>query len=226
MDGWAVLTALKANPALAEIPVVMLTIMNDLEMGYVLRAAEYLTKPIDRDRLASLVRKHRGKDATGGVMIVDDDDATRQVVRRTLAQHGWPVIEAENGRAALEQLHDQVPALILLDLMMPEMDGFEFLSELRKKEALVNTPVVVLTSKDLAPDERAMLTGKVEKILQKGAYSREALLKEIKRIVERCALPSQTSESRTLGPADDIAAGNIAAAPASTEVAHAKDTGR
>jgi PAS domain S-box-containing protein len=187
MDGWAVLTALKANEKLADIPVVMLTIMNDTEMGYVLGASEYLTKPIDRDRLAGVLRKYRPQEAGGGVLIVDDDEPTRQVIRRTLTRQGWQVVEAENGRVALDRLAERVPGLILLDLMMPEMDGFEFLSELRRNESWSAIPVVVLTSKDLAPDERAMLTGKVERILQKGEYSRDALLREVRKIVAQCA---------------------------------------
>ena len=89
MDGWAVLTALKANPRLAEIPVVMLTIVNDSEMGYVLGASEYLTKPIDRDRLAGVIDKYRPKGRTRVVLVVDDDESTRRVLRRTLGRQGW-----------------------------------------------------------------------------------------------------------------------------------------
>ena len=197
MDGWAVLTALKGNEKLAEIPVVMLTIMNDTEMGYVLGASEYLTKPIDRDRLSNVLRKHRPNGDAGGVLVVDDDEPTRQVIRRTLTKQGWQVDEAQNGREALGRLQQRRPGLILLDLMMPEMDGFEFLSELRRNQAWAAIPVVVLTSKDLAPDERAMLTGKVERILQKGAYSRDALLREVRKIVAQCAPPAAAGGDAT-----------------------------
>jgi PAS domain S-box-containing protein len=186
MDGWAVLTAMKADSRLTDIPVVMLTIMNDSDMGYVLGASEYLTKPIDRERLSSLLAKyHPVGDA--GVLVVDDDEPTRQVVRRTLSRDGWSVAEAENGRVAIERVKEKPPGLILLDLMMPEMDGFEFLSELRRNEAWASIPVVVLTSKDLAPEERAVLRGNVERILQKGLYSRDALLREVRKIVAQCA---------------------------------------
>jgi PAS domain S-box-containing protein len=187
MDGWAVLAALKADPALLRIPVVMLTIVTNKEMGYVLGASEYLTKPIDRDRLAEVIDKYRPKDPGRVVLVVDDDPATRQVLRRTLIKQGWSVVEAENGRVALERVATQKPSLIMLDMMMPEMDGFEFLAALRKDEASAATPVVVLTSKDLTPDERSQLTGNVERILQKGAYSRQALLSEVKSIVALCA---------------------------------------
>ena len=187
MDGWAVLGALKADPRMADIPVVMLTIVSDTEMGYVLGASEYLTKPIDRDRLAGVLSKYRPKTAARIVLVVDDDDATRQVLRRTLGKQGWTVLEAENGRVALERLENNSPSLILLDLAMPEMDGFEFLGALRADKDRSAIPVVVLTSKDLTPEERSQLTGKVEKILQKGAYSRTALLREVKQIVALCA---------------------------------------
>lgn len=183
MDGWAVLTALKADRALADIPVVMMTIMNETEMGYVLGASEYLTKPIERDRLTALLQKYRAAGEAAEVLVVEDDEATRQVVRRTLAKQGWTVAEAANGRVALEQVARHTPSLVLLDLMMPEMDGFEFLAELRKHEAWQSVPVVVLTSKDLSPEERRLLSGNVERILQKGAYGREALLRELRKVV-------------------------------------------
>jgi CheY-like chemotaxis protein len=183
MDGWAVLTALKADPLLADIPVIMMTIMNETEIGYVLGAAEHLSKPIDRERLTALLQKFRGPGEDADVLVVEDDEATRQVVRRTLVKQGWSVAEAENGRRALQQLAKAKPALVLLDLMMPEMDGFEFVAEMRKQEAWQSIPVVVLTSKDLSADERRRLQGNVEKVLQKGAYGRDALLREVRRIV-------------------------------------------
>jgi PAS domain S-box-containing protein len=186
MDGWAVLASLKADPVLALIPVVMLTIVGDREMGYTLGAAEYLTKPIDRAILAKVVDKYRSKNAPRVVLIVDDDDATRQVVSRTLTREGWTVVEAENGRVAMDRLKHHEPNLILLDLAMPEMDGFEFLTALRKGGLHSGIPVVVLTSKDLNEAERSQLSGRVEKIVQKGDYSREALLREVKQLVALC----------------------------------------
>ncbi len=205
MDGWAVLTALKADPKLAEVPVIMLTLMSDQEMGYLLGASEYLTKPIDRNRLLSLLTKYKptGTDDEG-VLIVEDDEPTRQVLRRTMVKQGWTVTEANNGQVGLERLRRHTPSLILLDLMMPEMDGFEFLAELRQHEPWQAIPVVVLTSKDLTAEERALLSGKVERILQKGMYSREALLKEVKKIVDGCA---QKRADGTSVCSDDAAAG-------------------
>ena len=202
LDGWAVLTALKSDPAIADIPVVMMTMVNDQEMGYVLGASEYLTKPIDRDRLVSLIGKYAPKDGQQrNVLIVEDDGATRDVLRRSLEREGWTVDEAANGRIALERLKgSKPPVLILLDLIMPEMDGFSLLGELRKESVWSAIPTVVITSKDLTVDERSYLHGKVEGILQKGAYSRDAMLSEVRKIISRCV---KRNSDGTEVPCDD-----------------------
>jgi CheY-like chemotaxis protein len=189
----------------------MLTIVGDREMGYTLGASEYLSKPINRAILAKMVEKYCMKSSTKGVMIVDDDDATRQVVSRTLTRGGWTVVDAENGQIALERLKKFEPNLILLDLVMPQMDGFQFLTALRNDGVHANVPVVVLTSKDLTPSERSQLTGRVETIVQKGDYSREALLREIKRLVALNeppkAVPTRQSVDSTINRAANLPAG-------------------
>jgi CheY-like chemotaxis protein len=186
LDGWGVLSALKADDMLSNIPVVMLTMVNNPEMAYLLGAAEYLSKPVDRRRLVETVQRFRSNDVAS-VLVVEDDEATRQVIRRTLAKEGWTVAEAENGKVGLERLQQQRPGVILLDLMMPEMDGFQFLSRVSGHEEWAAIPVVVLTSKDLSPEERGRLQGHVERIVEKGAYDREALLREVRKIVSRTA---------------------------------------
>jgi PAS domain S-box-containing protein len=195
MDGWAVLTQLKAEAELAEIPVIMVTIVDDRNLGYALGATDYLTKPVDRDRLAALVRKYRRQGARDVVLIVEDDAGTRDMLRKTLEKEGWDVAEAENGRVALQRIAHTPPSLILLDLMMPEMDGFAFVTELRRNEAWRRVPVVVLTSKDITLDDRRRLTGSVELILQKGAASREAILAEIRSLLK--ARPPATTAKET-----------------------------
>jgi hypothetical protein len=180
MDGWAVLSALKAAPDLADIPVIMLTIVDDRNLGYALGAADYLTKPIDRERLVAVLRQHR-RDLP--VLVVDDDAEVRALFRRMLEPDGYAVMEAPNGRAALERLREITPGVILLDLMMPEMDGFEFVAEFRRHEAWRAIPIVVVTAKDLSHDDRQRLNGYVERILQKGAYGREQLLAEVRELV-------------------------------------------
>ena len=180
LDGWAVLSALKADAAVADIPVVMLTIVDDRNLGYALGASDYLTKPIDRERLTAVLRQHR-RDRP--VLVVDDDDNVRQLLRRMLEPEGYTVVEAENGRAALERLREAIPSVVLLDLMMPEMDGFEFVAEFRRHEAWRAIPIVVVTAKDLSGADRERLNGYVQKILQKGAHSREQLLAEVRELV-------------------------------------------
>ena len=186
MDGWAVLTALKADAELADIPVLMLTIVDDKNLGYALGAADYLTKPVDRDRLVAILKKYRGKDPSHLVLVVEDDAAAREILQRTLEKEGWAVTAAENGRVALQRVAEQRPALILLDLMMPEMDGFQVVEALREREGWRSIPIVVVTAKDLTAEDHLRLNGYVEKILQKGAYSREALLAEIRDLVTAC----------------------------------------
>jgi CheY-like chemotaxis protein len=180
MDGWAVLSALKADHEVAGIPVIMLTIVDDRNLGYALGASDYLTKPIDRERLVTVLEKYR-RDLP--VLVVDDDVTVRQLLRRMLEAEGFAVLEAENGRAALERLRDTVPGAILLDLMMPEMDGFEFVAEFRRHEAWRAIPIVVVTAKDLSRDDQERLNGYVQKILQKGAYRRDQLLAEVRELV-------------------------------------------
>jgi CheY-like chemotaxis protein len=180
MDGWAVLSALKADAAVADIPVIMLTIVDDKNLGYALGAADYLTKPIDRERLVTVLERHR-RDLP--VLVVDDDAGLRQLLRRMLEPEGYAVVEAENGRVALERLHDVSPSVILLDLMMPEMDGFEFVAEFRRHQAWRAIPIVVVTAKDLSQEDRERLNGHVQKILQKGTHGRDQLLAEVRELV-------------------------------------------
>jgi PAS domain S-box-containing protein len=186
MDGWAVLTALKADPELADIPVIMQTIVDDKHMGYALGATDYLTKPIDWQRLTSLLRKYRCSQPPCPVLVVEDEAAMREVLRRALEREGWAVREAANGREALACMAEGRPELILLDLMMPEMDGFQFVDEVRQHQDWRSIPIVVVTAMDLTPDDRRRLNGYVEQILHKGVYSRERLLREIRDLVAAC----------------------------------------
>jgi signal transduction histidine kinase/CheY-like chemotaxis protein len=186
MDGWAILSALKADPKLADIPVIMLTIMDSKNMGYTLGASDYLTKPIDRDRLVTILKKFRRDLPHFRVLLVEDDAETREILRQMLEKTGCSVIEAGNGRVALERMADSQPALILLDLMMPEMDGFQFVAELCKHEQWRSIPVVVITAKDITPEDRLRLNGYVEKILQKETDTSEKLLAEVRDLVVAC----------------------------------------
>jgi GAF domain-containing protein/CheY-like chemotaxis protein len=183
MDGWAVLSALKADPDLVEIPVIMLTLVDDRNLGYALGASDYLIKPVDRERLLGVLRKYH-RDLP--VLVIDDDPNFRQLMRRLLEKEGYPVSEAQDGRSGLERARAGEPGVVLLDLMMPEMDGFEFLAEFRRHEAWRAIPVIVVTAKELTPEDHDRLNGGVVRILQKGASSRESLLGEVRELVTAC----------------------------------------
>ena len=183
LDGWTVLAALKGDPELADIPVILVSIVDERNKGYALGAADYLVKPIDRDRLARVLRKLCGEGASRGVLVIEDDDTTREVLRDALARDGWSVAEAENGRVGLTRLAEKVPDVILLDLMMPEMDGFEFIAELRRTPEGRRIPVLVVTARDLSAEDRRRLNGGVQQIIQKGAYDRDQLLLEIGQVL-------------------------------------------
>ena len=180
MDGWSVLTALKADAATRDIPVVMVSIIDDRQLGFALGAADYLTKPVDRARLAEILARQAPHDTKRLALVVDDLRDNRAMLRAALEREDWEVVEAEDGRAALEAFARHQPGLILLDLMMPVMDGFEFLRSLRAREDGRAVPVVVVTAKELTDDERRFLRACVENIVQKGALAHDALLAEIR----------------------------------------------
>jgi PAS domain S-box-containing protein len=206
LNGWTVLAALKSDPLTVDIPVIMVTIVDDQNLGYALGAADYLTKPFDRERLVDIISKYR-RDLPHPILIVDDDESTRDLLRRTLEREGWLVDEAPNGRAALERVAESPPQVILLDLMMPEMDGFEFVNELRKTDAWRAIPIVVVTAKELTPADIDLLNGYVAKILQKGAYTRDALLAEVRNMVSACVRLKPDRASNPASSSTDMQGG-------------------
>ena len=133
-------------------------------------------------RLNTTLRKYRKAIDGQTVLIVEDEAQTREMLRRTLAKENWNIVEAENGRMALEKLNGLVPGLILLDLMMPEMDGFEFMQELRKRVECRQVPVVVITAKDITEEDRRRLNGEVARILQKSGLSMAELAAQVRSV--------------------------------------------
>lgn len=184
MDGWSVLTELKSDPALSHIPVIMVTMLQDRQLGFSLGAAEFLTKPVDQAQLASVLSRYCGS-REARILVVEDDPGNRELMVRMLEKEGYPVAEAENGSTALESVAADPPALIILDLMMPVMDGFAFLDALRRSPDFIKIPVVVVTAKDLTQKDRDMLSGSVQQVIQKGAVDREKLLREISEMIAR-----------------------------------------
>ena len=187
MDGWSVLRALKVDPVLHKVPVVMLTMLDDKSKGYALGATDYLTKPVDRDRLHTALARFHTPHESCSVLLVEDDPATREVMARTLEKAGWSVTGAGNGREALDRLVQGNPQLILLDLMMPVMDGFDFLLEMRANPEWQDIPVIVLTAKDLTEEDRRVLSGRVEQVVSKGAHARELVVKLVHQVIDHHA---------------------------------------
>jgi signal transduction histidine kinase/DNA-binding response OmpR family regulator len=183
LNGWEVLSRLKSDPELASIPVVMVTIEDDQSLGCALGAVDYLLKPIDYDRLLTLLQPYRMNSSPPAVMVVEDNIDNREMICRQLTKAGWRVLEAENGLKALAVLQKEQPGIILLDLMMPQMDGFEFLRELRQHPQWRSLPVIVLTAKDLTSEERQWLDGQTQRIYQKGSSNRQLLLDEINSLL-------------------------------------------
>ena len=184
MDGWDVLTRLKNNPETASIPVVMLTMVDDRSKGYTLGVTDYIYKPVDREKLVTAITRCVRYGDTAPILIVDDDASQRDLLKRTLEKDGWETIRAHNGRAALEAVRARTPSIIILDLMMPEMDGFELINTLRKNPETREIPVVVLTAMDLSNADQMMLASNVTEVLRKGASSRDEVLKIVKDLVE------------------------------------------
>ncbi len=204
MDGWSVISALKADPETAEIPVIIMTMLDDKEMGFALGASDYMTKPVNRDRLLGVMRKHHQSQLPCHVLVVEDEPSIRQMVRRVLEKEGWTVREAENGMEGLRAMEQHVPSIVLLDLMMPVMNGFDFIRELRRREEWRNIPVVILTAKDLTGEDREQLKGNVELVLQKGDYSRDRLLDEVRDMVKASLGGGEAGEQKEQADGEDF----------------------
>jgi len=183
MDGWTVLRTLKADPELEHIPVIMASIVADKDMGYTLGAVESLTKPIDRKLLLNLVNQYAGQQGDRHILVVEDDKPTRSLLRRALEETGWDVSEAENGAIGLERVAERQPDLILLDLMMPVMDGLDFVLALRQTEQNFSIPIIVITAKDLTEEDRRILSGGVQHIIDKGAFTQDEMLEQLRKLV-------------------------------------------
>jgi CheY-like chemotaxis protein len=193
MDGWDVLATLKGEPELADIPVIMLTIVDDKAHGYALGANEYIVKPLDREQMRRVLR--RVCDAgTGRLLLIEDEPATRDTVRRTLERDGWNVDIAGDGTEALGVLRRSKPDVIILDLLMPGMDGFELMSVLRTVDAWKNIPVIVLSAKDLTKEDHERLNGGVQKVLRKQVSEADDLLREVARLLGPATRPDAISE--------------------------------
>ncbi len=194
IDGWTVLSALRGNPDLADIPVVMATITDQQRKGLTLGASGYLTKPIERNRLIALLRPFQARIRRTHVLVVEDDTIQRERIRSWLEPQQWLVGEAENGRVALDRLANETPDIILLDLMMPEMDGFQLITALQEQPLWRRIPVIVITALDLTAADRARLNSGVEGIMSKDLFEPAQLVEIVRRLVAETRRSENMSE--------------------------------
>src|SRR5499426_756795 len=183
LDGWSVLAALRQDAELADTPVIIITIVDEHRRGIALGAAGYLTKPVDRERLHRLVSRFRAQVPPTRVLLVEDDAVQRERMRGWLEGPQWTVREAENGREALKRIQESKPDVILLDLMMPEMDGFAVVAALQKEATWRDIPVIVITSRDLDARDRERLNSGVQSVLVKEMFRPADLIERIRRVV-------------------------------------------
>jgi len=196
MDGWMVLSALKTDPSLAHIPVIMASIVEDKRLGFSLGATEYLIKPVNREQLDVVLSKYLNGSKKHLVLIVEDDPTTQEMMELMLTKEGLMVVTANNGREGMEKVAKQQPDLILLDLMMPEMDGFEFVTLLRQNQEWRKIPVVVLTAKDITSEDRIKLRNQVQNVFQKSVYDKNKLLSEIQELLKQATDSFPNSNTR------------------------------
>jgi len=186
VDGWQVLSRLKADPELKDIPVILVTMLNDRARGFSLGASEFLTKPITREELVSALQRVGMPQPEGTVLLVEDDPASLEGLQRILDLENRVTRAASNGQEALASLQEEVPGLIILDLLMPGMDGFQLLAEIDLHPEWREIPIIVVTAKDLTQEDFvALQRPQVRHIFRKGAYSRQDLVEEVRRITLR-----------------------------------------
>ncbi len=192
IDGWSVLSALKADPELRDIPVVMVTFVDQRSLAQTLGAADYVLKPVRWERFKAVMDRFRVPE--GGVLVIDDDADTRARIRTLLERDGWAVTEAADGREGLALFATARPGVVLLDLTMPVMDGFSVLAELRARPDGADVPVVVLSAMDLSRDDRRRLSG-ANQVLNKGDVSLRALADRLHRIVGKDEGPAPATRN-------------------------------
>jgi CheY-like chemotaxis protein len=185
MDGWTVLQQLKADAELAPIPVVMMSMLDETDLAQSLGAAASVSKPVGSQKLNDLLAGiiATKTEEASRLLVVEDEPANAELLRRMLEKNGWLVDHAGNGLEALALVASRRPRLILLDLMMPEMDGMAFLEELRRNPLADNIPVLVVTAQTLSADDRARLHGRVSEVLAKGTFTAESLTAQINAIL-------------------------------------------
>jgi CheY-like chemotaxis protein len=194
MDGWSVLRTLKADPKVSDIPVIMASILDEKNKGFSLGAADFLSKPVQKEYLMKSIRNLIGNKENLKICLIEDDDGLRFTIKEILEKQNVKIIEAENGKVGMLLLENEEikPDLILLDLMMPVMNGFEFLKTIRETE-LSSIPILVLTGAELTKEERKFLSGETHRILEKSDDTLSTIINEVGKVFETSSKKGETS---------------------------------
>jgi len=178
-DGWQIIQELKSDPETRDIPIIVCSIMSEADKGLSMGVADYLVKPVTEQELLDALIRLEQPGAIGHVLIVDDNPDDRKLLRRILEDAGYKVQEAPGGAEAISIIHADPPNLVVLDLMMPDVDGFAVLENLKMNQLTRDIPVVVVTAKELGKSERERLQQRVQALLQKGLFDQNQLLTDV-----------------------------------------------
>ncbi|GAB4222697.1 MAG: hypothetical protein Tsb005_15400 [Gammaproteobacteria bacterium] len=187
ISGWDVLSILKNNPETKDELIIVISVLDEKNKGFALGATDYLVKPVDKDTLINTIQKYHTLENPINIMVIDDDEHARLILRNCLSKIDSHISEASNGQEALELLPKATPDLILLDLIMPVMDGFEFLQKIRNQKQFADLPIIVVTSKELRKDEQAYLEKSVSQVLQKASRSAQTMCQSILETIDKYA---------------------------------------
>ncbi len=183
-DGWQILQELKYDPELKDIPVVIHSVVENKALAISLGAESYLVKPVEAEKIITIIRRHTGTEG-GEILVVDDNEDFTNFLRNLLERSRFTIHTARNGLEAIDVLQNTTPSLVFLDLLMPEMDGFEVVEKMYGDERLREVPIVVLTAKEVSADERAKITSKIKNIVRKEGLTREIILREVNKFIQR-----------------------------------------
>lgn len=195
-----VLSELKNSQDVADIPVVIVSIVDNKELGFSLGAVEYLIKPIEREKLINVVNAcvptERDKGKPMNILVVDDDEKAVKYMSTILENAGFEVLKAYSGKAGINLAVNSNPDLMILDLIMPEVSGFDVIERLRVHPATKGIPIIICSAKDITSEEKKVLNGNILAIIQKSSHTKEDLLAAIKKI-EQLHVKKETAETES-----------------------------
>ena len=196
-SGFETMIALRKNPKTANIPIIIVSIVDQKQLGFALGAADYLIKPIRKPVLLETIRKHvpYHNDEDAAILLVDDDPGTLALLEETLRAAGYETQSVRSGARALEVLSSKLISAVLLDLLMPGMDGFEVIRHVRQEATLKDLPILVMTGKNLTAEEAALLRHETQALLQKNGSWQQQLIIEVNRVIESNRLAKSAGQS-------------------------------